>query len=86
VEVSSAQRSAGDNFYKVEDANHIEVCKPRNQQDMSYSLHLQFILCCQQVSFDHSELGVFEMEALVKYSIIFLLNAGKRGYLIFYKF
>ncbi|CAK9222993.1 unnamed protein product, partial [Sphagnum troendelagicum] len=28
VEFSSTQRSAGDISYKVEDANHMEVCKP----------------------------------------------------------
>ncbi len=72
MEVSSAQRSARDHFYKVEDANHIEVCKPLSKQDFSYSQLVQLIKLCQQVSFDHNELGVFDMEALEKYSVIFL--------------
>jgi hypothetical protein len=70
VEVSSAQRSARDHFYKVEDANHMEVCKPLSKQDFIYCQLVQLIELCQQVSCDHSELGVSDLETLVKYSII----------------
>ncbi len=40
VHFSSAQRLAGGNSYKVEDANHMEVCKPTGQDHTSYILLL----------------------------------------------
>jgi hypothetical protein len=43
VHFSSAQRLAGGNSYKVEDANHMEVCKPASQDHISYTLLLDFI-------------------------------------------
>ncbi|KAH9551398.1 hypothetical protein CY35_09G013600 [Sphagnum magellanicum] len=43
VRFSSAQRLAGGNSYKVEDANHMEVCKPTRQDHISYTLLLRFI-------------------------------------------
>ncbi|CAK9237692.1 unnamed protein product, partial [Sphagnum troendelagicum] len=43
VHFSSAQRLAGSNSYKVEDANHMEVCKPTSQDHISYTLLLGFI-------------------------------------------
>ncbi|CAM6028484.1 unnamed protein product [Sphagnum balticum] len=46
VDFSSAQRSAGDSCYKVEDANHMEVCKPPSKEHPSYALLLQFIITC----------------------------------------
>ncbi|KAH9536435.1 hypothetical protein CY35_17G108700 [Sphagnum magellanicum] len=50
VDFSSAQRSAGDNSYKVEDANHMEVCKPPSKEHPSYGLLLQFIITCGKVA------------------------------------
>jgi hypothetical protein len=52
VDFSSAQRSAGDMSYKVEDANHMEVCKPPSKEHPSYDLLLQFIITCGKVSFN----------------------------------
>ncbi|KAH9543643.1 hypothetical protein CY35_13G076300 [Sphagnum magellanicum] len=46
----SAQRSAGDNSYKVEDADHREVCKPPSKEHPSYGLLLQFIITCGKVA------------------------------------
>ncbi|CAK9883283.1 unnamed protein product, partial [Sphagnum jensenii] len=43
VPFSSAQRLAGRNSYKVEDANHMEVCKPTRRDHISYTLLLKFI-------------------------------------------
>jgi hypothetical protein len=43
VEYASAQQLAGGNSYKVEDANHMEVCKPTRQDHISYTLLLRFI-------------------------------------------
>jgi hypothetical protein len=53
VDFSSAQQSAGDNSYKVEDANHMEVCKPPSKEHPSYGLLLQFIISCGNVSFNN---------------------------------
>jgi hypothetical protein len=52
VEFSSAQQSAGKNCYKVEDANHMEVCKPPSKEHPSYNLLLQFIITCSKVGFN----------------------------------
>ncbi|KAH8950319.1 hypothetical protein BDL97_10G079000 [Sphagnum fallax] len=49
VDFSSARRSAGGNSYKVEDADHMEVCKPKSKEDPSYRSLLQFIITCQEV-------------------------------------
>ncbi|CAK9195230.1 unnamed protein product [Sphagnum troendelagicum] len=49
VEFSSAQQSARNNCYKVEDANHMEVCKPPSKAHPSYALLLQFIITCGKV-------------------------------------
>ncbi len=43
MDFSSAQRSAGGNSYVVEDADHMEVCKPPSKEHPSYVLLLQFI-------------------------------------------
>ncbi len=53
MDFSSAQRLARDNSYKVEDADHMEVCKPPSKEHSSYSLLLQLIKICQEVSFDN---------------------------------
>jgi hypothetical protein len=53
VEFSSAQQSARNNCYKVEDANHMEVCKPPSKAHPSYALLLQFIMTCGKVSFNN---------------------------------
>ncbi|CAM6050431.1 unnamed protein product [Sphagnum compactum] len=50
VDFSSAQRSAGKNVYVVEDANHMELCKPPSKEHPSYGLLLQFIITCVQVA------------------------------------
>jgi len=52
VDFSSAQHSARDNCYMVEDANHMEVCKPPSKEHPSYGLLLQFINTCQEASFN----------------------------------
>jgi hypothetical protein len=53
VDFSSAQRLAGRNSYKVEDADHMEVCKPPSKEHPSYGLLLQFIVTCGEVSFNN---------------------------------
>jgi hypothetical protein len=41
--MDSAEQLAGGNSYKVEDADHMEVCKPPRQDHTSYTLLLRFI-------------------------------------------
>ncbi len=53
MDFSSAQRSARDSCYKVEDANHMEVCKPPSKEHPSYALLLQFIITCGKVSLNN---------------------------------
>jgi hypothetical protein len=59
VDFSSAQRSAGNNSYKVEDANHTEVCKPPSKEHPSYKFLLQLINTCQEVSFNNLVSSIF---------------------------
>jgi hypothetical protein len=60
VDFSSAQRSAGDNCYNVEDANHMEVCKPPSKEHPSYDLLLQFIITCGKVGFNNLVCLIFD--------------------------
>jgi hypothetical protein len=53
VDFSSAQRSAGGNSCVVEDADHMEVCKPPTKEHPSYALLLQFIITCGKVSLNN---------------------------------
>jgi hypothetical protein len=50
VTVASAQQLARANYYVVDDANHMEVCKPPSKGHSSYRLLLQFIITCGKVS------------------------------------
>jgi hypothetical protein len=59
VEFSSAQQLAHNNCYKVEDANHMEVCKPPTKAHSSYQLLLQLIIICGKVSFDELNISIF---------------------------
>ncbi len=59
MDFSLAQRSAGHNFYKVEDADHMEVCKPPSKEHPSYNLLLQFIITCGKVSFNNLVSSIF---------------------------
>ncbi len=56
---SLAQRSAGGNSYVVEDADHMEVCKPPSKEHPSYGLLLQFIITCGKVSFNNLVCSIF---------------------------
>jgi hypothetical protein len=59
VDFSSAPRLAGANSYMVEDANHMEVCKPSSKEHPSYNLLLQFIIICGKVSFNDLVSSIF---------------------------
>jgi hypothetical protein len=59
VDFRSTQRLAGTNFYMVEDANHMEVCKPPSKDHPSYNLLLQFIIICWKASFNDLVSSIF---------------------------
>ncbi len=86
MDFSSAHRSAGHNFYKVEDADHMEVCKPPSQEHPSYKLLLQLINTCREVSFNNLVSSIFHKHGSItyymKYTRIFLLG-GKHECLRF---
>ncbi len=50
---TSARRGAENNFYKIEDADHMEVCKPPSKEHPSYVQLLQFIITCGKVNFNY---------------------------------
>jgi hypothetical protein len=52
VNFSSTQRLARAHSYMVEDANHVEMCKPPRKGHRSYGLLLQFIITSGKVSFN----------------------------------
>ncbi len=53
MDFSSAQLLAPNNAYRLENANHMEVCKPASVDDSSYMLLLRFIITCLMVSFNN---------------------------------
>ncbi len=59
MDFTSAQRSAGGNSYKLDDADHMEVCKPPSKEHPSYKLLLQFIITCGQVTFNNLVSSIF---------------------------
>jgi len=58
-EFSSAQQLARAHSYTVEDANHMEVCKPPSKEHPSYELLLQFTITCGKVSFNDLVSSIF---------------------------
>ncbi len=59
MEVASAQKSAGTNYVTIEDADHMQVCKPVSQGDPSYELLLHLINTCEKVSFNDLVSSIF---------------------------
>jgi hypothetical protein len=49
VPLASAQRSSGNNYYKIEDANHLTICKPLTKDHISYSLLVDVLKTCLKV-------------------------------------
>ncbi|CAM6033450.1 unnamed protein product, partial [Sphagnum compactum] len=48
VPYASATRLSNNNHYKIEDANHLTICKPPNKDHPSYSLLLQCLKICMK--------------------------------------
>ncbi|CAM6016409.1 unnamed protein product [Sphagnum balticum] len=44
----SAIQLSNNNHYKIEDANHLTICKPKNKDDPSYYLLLQCLRICME--------------------------------------
>jgi hypothetical protein len=52
VEKPGARRSARENYYTVEDCDHMTVCKPSDKEHPSYHKLVDFIITCrEEVSF-----------------------------------
>jgi hypothetical protein len=50
VPKASAIRLCGNNYYKVEDANHLTICKPPSKDHLSYSKLLECLKTFMQVN------------------------------------
>jgi hypothetical protein len=49
VPYASAIQLSNNNHYKIEDANHLTICKPPNKDHPSYSLLLKCLKICMEV-------------------------------------
>ncbi len=49
VPYASAIQLSNNNHYKIEDANHLTICKPPNKDHPSYSLLLKCLRICMEV-------------------------------------
>jgi hypothetical protein len=49
VPYASATRLSNNNHYKIEDANHLTICKPPNKDHPSYYLLLKCLKICMEV-------------------------------------
>jgi hypothetical protein len=58
VPIASAIRLSNNNNYKIEDANHLTICKPPTKDHPSYSLLLDCLKICMEV-IHILEIGMF---------------------------
>jgi hypothetical protein len=49
VSPASAQRLSRNNYYKIEDANHLTLCKPPPRDNISYSQLVDCLKSCFKV-------------------------------------
>jgi len=49
VPSASAQRLSGNNYYKIEDASHLTICKPPTREHISYSKLVDCLKTCLKV-------------------------------------
>jgi hypothetical protein len=49
VPYASAQRLSGNNCYKIEDLNHLTICKPPTRDHISYSKLVDYLKICLKV-------------------------------------
>jgi hypothetical protein len=50
VPKASAFQLSNNNNYKIEDVNHLTICKPPNKNHPSYSLLLECLKICMKVN------------------------------------
>ncbi|CAK9261361.1 unnamed protein product [Sphagnum jensenii] len=62
----SAIQESYNNHYKIEDANHLTICKPPNKDHPSYSLLLQFLKICMKKNIELSPLPCHEVALIDK--------------------
>jgi energy-coupling factor transporter ATP-binding protein EcfA2 len=89
VPYASAQRLSNNNNYKIEDANHLTICRPRTKNHISYTKLVQILnLCLQKPTWLPSlplcEVGLEERakdinKKLQKVPIIGLIGMGGIG-------
>jgi len=48
VKAASARQLAGNNFYLLDDCDHVQVCKPRSKEHSSYSQLLAVLHTCRE--------------------------------------
>jgi hypothetical protein len=51
VPFASAQRLARNNYCKIEDANHLTICKPSTREQLSYSKLVDCLKICLKVRY-----------------------------------
>jgi hypothetical protein len=79
VEKVAALRSAGENYYTLEDCDHSTVCKPSGKNHPSYYILLNFIRECRQevsriLGFILQWPSLFVVDLVVSFKLLHLMN------------
>ncbi len=79
MEKSAALRSAGENYYVLEDCDHSTVCKPVGKNHLSYYFLLDFIRKCRQevghiLGFIFQWPSLFVVDLVVSLKLVHLMN------------
>jgi len=79
VEKAAAVRSAGENYYTLEDCDHSTVCKPSGKNHPSYYFLLDFIRKSRQevsriLGFIFQWPSFFVVDLAVSYKLVHLTN------------
>jgi hypothetical protein len=79
VEKAAGVRSAGENYYTLEDCDHSTVCKPLDKNHPSYYFLLDFIRKCRQevsriLGFIFQWPSLFVVDLAVSFKLVHLMN------------